>query len=126
MRRGTLNTIGAPGMTPTKRLWFTALVAGAIVAIPTAATASSWSVTATGTPGEARASAAPAAPGSPTSTCVSGNSNTVTVAWSAVTHASNYRVYQATASAGPFTLAATVTATTWTSSALTGAPTTYY
>jgi hypothetical protein len=69
--------------------------------------------------GEARAQALPAAP-SPTSACASpASGRKVTVTWTAITHATNYGVYQATTSAtGTYTLQATVTVATWTSAAL--------
>jgi hypothetical protein len=79
-----------------------------------------WTVhLAAGSSGEARAQALPAAP-DPTSACATpASGRKVTVAWTAITHATNYGVYQATTSAtGTYTLQATVTVATWTSAAL--------
>ena len=69
--------------------------------------------------GEAQAQALPAAP-TATSACASpATGRKVTVTWAAITHATNYGVYQSTTSAtGAYTLQATVTVATWTSAAL--------
>jgi hypothetical protein len=74
---------------------------------------------ATSSSGEAHAQALPAAP-TATSACASpASGRKVTVTWAAITHATNYGVYQSTTSAtGTYTLQATVTVATWTSAAL--------
>jgi hypothetical protein len=82
--------------------------------------ATKWTVgLKSGSAGEAKAQALPAAPVA-TSACASPTSSReVTVTWAAITHATNYGVYQATTSAtGTYTLTATVTTATWTSAAL--------
>jgi fibronectin type 3 domain-containing protein len=82
--------------------------------------ATTWTVAlAASSKGEAKSQALPAAP-APTSTCASpASGRKVTVTWTAITHATNYGVYQATTSAtGTYTLVATVTTATWTSAAL--------
>jgi hypothetical protein len=82
--------------------------------------AANWTVgLKSGSSGEAKAQALPAAPAA-TSACASPTSSReVTVTWAAITHATNYGVYQSTTSAtGTYTLTATVTTATWTSAAL--------
>lgn len=82
--------------------------------------AANWTVgLKSGSAGEAKAQTLPAAPVA-TSACASPTSSReVTVTWAAITHATNYGVYQATTSAtGSYTLTATVTTATWTSAAL--------
>jgi hypothetical protein len=91
-----------------------------LVSSGTAGAVANWKVNlAASSSGEARAQALPAAP-VPTSACASPTSSReVTVTWPAITHATNYGVYQATTSAtGTYTLTATVTTATWTSAAL--------
>ncbi len=67
---------------------------------------------------EAKAQALPTAP-APTSACSAPSSaRTVVVTWGAITHATNYGVYQSTTVAGTYTLQATVTTLTWTSAVL--------
>ena len=86
----------------------------------TAWAAANWTVAlSAGSSGEAKAQALPAAP-APTSACASPTSlREVKLTWTAITHATNYGVYQATTSAtGTYTLQATVTVATWTSAAL--------
>jgi hypothetical protein len=92
------------------------------VAAPQLAWASAWFVSVTaGSRGQSTAQPAPAAPATPTATCVSSVGNTVSVTWTAVAHATSYTVLQATASAsGPYTVAATLSPTSWTSGALAG------
>jgi hypothetical protein len=82
--------------------------------------AANWTVAlSAGGSGQAKAQALPAAP-APTSACASPTSlREVKLTWTAVTHATNYGVYQSTTSAtGTYTLTATVTTATWTSAAL--------
>jgi hypothetical protein len=96
----------------------TALSVG--VSSGTAWAAANWTVALkTGSSGEAKAQALPAVPVA-TSACASPASlREVTVTWPAITHATNYGVYQSTTSAtGTYTLTATVTTATWTSAAL--------
>jgi hypothetical protein len=91
-----------------------------LVSPGTAWATANWTVhLASGGSGEARAQTLPAAP-SPTSACASpASGRKVTVTWTAITHATNYGVYQSTTSAtGTYTLQATVTVATWTSAAL--------
>jgi hypothetical protein len=86
----------------------------------TAWATANWTVhAAAASSGEAHAQALPAAP-SPTSACASpATGRKVTVTWTAITHATNYGVYQSTTSAtGTYTLQTTVTVATWTSAAL--------
>jgi hypothetical protein len=86
-----------------------------------AAAATSWSVTLhSSSAGEGHAQALPAAPASPSAACTSSGGKTITVSWSAVTHAATYSVYDSTTSAtGTFSLVASgVTTTSWTSGAL--------
>jgi fibronectin type 3 domain-containing protein len=69
--------------------------------------------------GEAKAQALPAAP-VPTAACASpATGRKITVTWTAITHATNYGVYQSTTATGTYTLQATVTTATWTSAVLT-------
>jgi hypothetical protein len=109
MRRTTLSVLSA----------LTAIVLIG-VATPQLAWASAWSTSAAaGSRGQSTAQPAPAAPATPTATCVSSLGNTVNVSWTAVAHATSYTVLQATASAaGPYTVVATLAATSWTSGAL--------
>jgi hypothetical protein len=91
-----------------------------LVSSGTAFATANWTVhVAASNSGEARAQALPATP-SPTSACASpATGRKVTVTWTAITHATNYGVYQSTTSAtGTYTLQATVTVATWTSAAL--------
>ncbi len=97
-----------------------AAVLSLLVSTGTAWAAANWTVkVATVNSGEAKAQALPAAPVA-TSACANpASGKKVTVTWAAITHASGYGVYQATAAAtGPYTLQMTVTTTTWTSAAL--------
>ena len=79
--------------------------------------AANWTVhSAAGGSGEAQSQPIPAAPVA-TSACASGKK--VTVTWAAITHATNYGVYQSTTTAtGTYTLQQTVTVATWTSGTL--------
>jgi hypothetical protein len=91
-----------------------------LVSSGTAFATANWTVhLAPGSSGESRAEALPAAP-SPTSACASpATGKKVTVTWTAITHATNYGIYQSTTSAtGTYTLQTTVTVATWTSAAL--------
>jgi hypothetical protein len=109
MRRGAL--LVAVGITTALSL---------LVSSGTAWATPNWTVhVATVNSGEAQAQAIPAAP-APTSACASpATGRKVTVTWTAITHATNYGVYQSTTSAtGTYTLQATVTTPTWTSAAL--------
>ncbi len=85
--------------------------------------AGNWVVhLATGSKGEAHAQALPSAPTGVSAACAAPTtSGTVKVSWSAVTHATNYSVYDSTTSAtGTYTLVASGVATTsWTSGILT-------
>jgi hypothetical protein len=97
-----------------------AAVLSLLASTGTAWAAANWTVkVATVNSGEAKAQALPAAP-TATSACANpASGKKVTVTWAAITHASGYGVYQATAAAtGPYTLQMTVTTTTWTSAAL--------
>jgi hypothetical protein len=92
-----------------------------VVALPTAAGATSWSVGIVGTnAGEATARGGPAAPTGATSACTSTVSNTVTITWAAVTAATSYSVYSSTtsASSGYSVYATGVTTITYTTGAL--------
>ncbi|MDX6274916.1 MAG: hypothetical protein QOJ92_2126 [Frankiales bacterium] len=91
--------------------------------------ASTWQIRIAGTSAAAaRSAAAPTAPTGVTGTCVSSVSQKVTVAWTAVTRATSYTVFQSTTSASSgFSVAASgVTATTWTSATLTSGRTYWY
>ena len=81
--------------------------------------ASNWIVhVATVNSAEAKAQALPTAP-TATAACATPTSlKKVTVTWAAITHATNYGVYQSTTVGGTYTLQATVTTTTWTTAAL--------
>ncbi len=117
-------------MTPRARPLALALVlVGIALASPlpwtvTAAWASgNWVVhVAAGSKGEAHAQALPSAPTGVSAACSAPTtSKTVKVSWSAVTHATNYSVYDSTTSAtGTYSLVASgVAATSWTSGTLT-------
>ena len=84
--------------------------------------ATNWVVhVATTNSGEAHAQALPAAPASPTSACTSpASAKTVKVSWTAVTHATDYAVYESTTTVGgTYTLVMSgVTATSWTTGVL--------
>jgi hypothetical protein len=84
--------------------------------------ASSWAVTVkAGSHAQTAAQAAPAAPATSAATCVSGLGNTVKVSWSAVAHATDYTVREATAAAsGPYTAVISTSGTSWTSASLSG------
>jgi len=112
MRRGALLVVAA--------------IASALGVLATSGTAwatANWAVhVATTNSGEAHAQALPAAPASATATCAAPTtSKTVTVTWSAVTHATAYAVYESTTTAtGTYTVVASgVATTTWTSGTLT-------
>jgi hypothetical protein len=91
-----------------------------LVSSGTAFAAANWTVNlASGSAGEARAQALPVAPTASSACATPASGRKVTVTWPAITHATNYGVYQATTSAtGTYTLQATVTVATWTSAAL--------
>jgi hypothetical protein len=91
-----------------------------LVSSGTAFATANWTVSlALGSAGEARAQALPAAPTASSACASPASGRKVTVTWAAITHATNYDVYQATTSAtGTYTLQATVTVATWTSAAL--------
>jgi len=99
-------------------------VAGLLPWTVTAAwAAGNWVVhVAGGSSGEAHAQALPSAPTGVSAACAAPTTaKTIKVSWSAVTHATNYSVYDATTSAtGTYSLIASgVAATSWTSAALT-------
>jgi hypothetical protein len=112
MRRGALLVVAA-----------TTCALGILATSETAWAATKWIAhVATTNSGEAHAQALPAAPAGATATCAAPTTaKTVTVAWSAVTHATAYAVYESTTTAtGTYTVAASgVAATTWTSGTLT-------
>jgi hypothetical protein len=93
-----------------------------VVSSGTAWATANWTVrVATMNSGEAHAQALPTAP-TPTSACSSpASTKTVRVSWTAVTHATAYAVYQSnTTASGTYTLQTSgVTATSWTTAALT-------
>jgi hypothetical protein len=95
---------------------------GLVVSSGSAWAATNWIVhVATVNSGEAHAQALPAA-STPTSACTSpASAKTVKVSWTAVTHATAYAVYQSnTTATGTYTLQTSgVTATSWTTAALT-------
>ena len=113
-------------MTLILRLWLLAVLAAVLTSAASAASATSWSVVSSGARGKAGSAVQPAATSTPTATCVSPTGSKVTVAWSAVSHATTYTVYQATASAGTYASAATVSSATWTSGTLTSGSTYYW
>lgn len=80
----------------------------------------SWAIAANGRAGEATAAAAPSAPTGVTATCTTPTGKTVDVTWTAVTHASTYKLWESTTSStSGFTVIATgVTGTAWISGAL--------
>jgi endoglucanase len=88
-----------------------------------AGAASNWLVhSAAVSAGEAHAQALPSAPAGVSASCAAPTTaKTIKVSWSAVTHATAYTVYDSTTSAtGTYSLVASgVSATSWTSSALT-------
>jgi hypothetical protein len=87
-----------------------------------AGAASNWLVhSAAVSAGEAQAQALPAAPAGVTASCAAPTTaKTIKVTWSAVTHATNYSVYDSTTSAtGTYTLVASGVTSPWTSAALT-------
>jgi hypothetical protein len=98
-----------------------AAVLSLLASAGTAWAAGNWTVSvAASSSGEAKAQALPAAPVATSACAAPATGKKVTVTWAAITHASGYGVYQATAAAtGPYTLQATVTTLTWTSAALT-------
>ena len=100
----------------------------ALVGFCGVAVATTWTITLhTGSSGEAHGQTVPSAPASPTATCVSGT-ETVKVAWTAVTHAVSYSIYKSTTgSGGSYTSLATgVTANPYTTATLTPAGTYYF
>jgi len=88
-----------------------------------AGAAGNWVVhVAAGSKGEAHAQALPSAPTGVSATCAAPTiSKTIKVSWTAVTHATNYAVYDSTTSAtGPYSsIASGVATTSWTSGTLT-------
>jgi len=102
------------------------LVVGAASSVLTASGAA-WAATnwvvhlATGSKGEAHALTLPSAPGSPAASCAAPTTaKTITVTWSAVTHATGYTIYDSTTSAtGSYSQIGTSTTSPWTSSTLT-------
>ncbi len=102
----------------------TLALALALALAQSASAATNWVVQLTaGSSGHAQAQALPVAPGSVTATCnAPTTSKVVKVTWGAVTHATNYSVYQATSTTstpGTYTKVTTVTTTSWTSGTLT-------
>ncbi len=98
----------------------------ALIGFCAVAVATTWTITLhTGSSGEAHTQTVPSAPASPTATCVSGT-QTVKVAWTAVTHAVSYTMYESTTgSGGTYTSLATgVTTNPYTTATL--AAGTYY
>jgi len=86
--------------------------------------ATSWVVQlAAGSKGEGQAQVLPAAPTGVTATCnAPTTSKVIKATWNAVTHATNYAVFQATSTTstpGTYTKITTVTTTSWTSGTLT-------
>jgi hypothetical protein len=82
--------------------------------------AANWTVhLAASSSGEAHSQAIPAAPVATSACTAPATGKKVTVTWAAITHATNYGVYQSnTTATGTYTLQQTVTVTTWTSAAL--------
>jgi hypothetical protein len=111
--------------TTARPLFLLGLAAAILLSInvDTAWAAGNWVVHAAAvTSGEAHAQALPSAPTGVSAACAAPTtSKTIKVSWSAVTHATNYSVYDATTSAaGTYSLIASGVATTsWTSAALT-------
>jgi len=101
------------------------LVVTAVVLLGTVGTAlaaGNWVVhLVAGSSGEAHAQALPSAPTGVTAVCAAPTTaKTIKVTWSAVTHATNYSVYDSTTSAsGAYSLMASGVTTPWTSAALT-------
>lgn len=92
---------------------------GLLAPTGTAFAAGNWSVhVASVNSGEAKAQALPTAP-TATATCSTPSSaRTIVVSWGAITHATNYGVYQSTTVSGTYTLQTTVTTTSWTTAVL--------
>lgn len=111
-------------MPTTRRAWVLLLSVAVIATVTTGigppASASVWAVgVQAGSKAQARAGTAPATPASVTATCTSPSSNTVSLGWAAVTHATSYKVYRSTTTAGgTYSLQTTVTVTAWTTGAL--------
>ena len=101
------------------------LVAAAAIFLGTVSTAfaaGNWVVhLAASSKGEAHAQALPSAPTGVSAACAAPTtSKTIKVSWSAVTHATNYSVYDSTTSAtGTYTLVASGVTSPWTSGTLT-------
>ena len=96
-----------------------------------AGAATTWVVhAAAGSSGEAQAQALPAAPGGVSASCAApSTAKTIKVSWSAVTHATNYAIYQATsttATPGTYTKVTTVTTTSYTTATLSTATNYWY
>jgi len=113
------------------------LTAGAAVALswsglaPAAWAASSWTVQpAASSSGQAQAQALPAAPSGVAAACnAPSTSKVIKVTWSAVAHATNYALYQATSTTstpGAYTKVTTLTTTSWTSGTLTAGTNYWY
>jgi len=121
---------GEPDVTRSARflaLVFVLVCVAVVSLVPWTVTAAwaagNWVVhAAAGSSGEAHAQALPSAPTGVSAACAAPTTaKTIKVSWSAVTHATNYSVYDSTTSAtGTYTLVASGVATTsWTSAALT-------
>jgi hypothetical protein len=88
--------------------------------VPASATPS-WAILLhTSSTAEAHAQTAPSPPSGATAACVSSSQREIKVSWTAVTHATNYTVYESTtsASSGYSSAATGVTSATWTSANL--------
>jgi hypothetical protein len=118
----------APRQTPRRRAKPYRLLAAATVlvcvsAVPVAALASNRILNVgAGSSAEAQATGAPAIPSNVAAACVSLASNTIKVTWNAVAGASSYVISQSTTSStsGYSVVASGITATSWTSGALSG------
>ena len=98
---------------------------------PAAWAASTWTVQlAASSSGEAQSQALPAAPSGVAAACAAPTtSKTIKVTWSAVTHATNYAIYQATSTTstpGTYTKVTTVTTLSYTTAALTAGTNYWY
>jgi fibronectin type 3 domain-containing protein len=86
------------------------------------ASASTWVIHLSGGAAEAKAQTSPSAPTGPSATCTSANLTTIRVSWTAVTHATNYSVYESTTSSSSgYALATTTASTSWTTPSLSNA-----
>ena len=107
-----------------------AALIGSLASTQTAWGVTNWIVGVATSSGQSQAQALPAAPSGVSAACnAPTTSKTIKVTWSAVAHATNYGVYQATSTTGTpgaYTLTATVATTSWTSGALTAARNYWY